>query len=48
MRKKKKLFHRRETILKEEEAHQTWKAKFDPWLIDEYRQVRFILFLYEL
>ncbi|CAM2701580.1 unnamed protein product [Rotaria socialis] len=30
---------RRETIHKEEEAHRVWKAKFDPWLIDEYREM---------
>jgi hypothetical protein len=45
MRRKKKFFYRRETVLKEEEAHRTWKAKFDPWLIDEYQEVRLILFL---
>ncbi|CAF0779356.1 unnamed protein product [Rotaria sordida] len=30
---------RRETIHKAEEAHRIWKAKFDPWLIDEYREM---------
>ncbi|CAF0815327.1 unnamed protein product [Rotaria sp. Silwood1] len=30
---------RRETLRKEEEAHRIWKAKFDPWLIDEYREM---------
>jgi hypothetical protein len=34
------FFIRRETVLKEEEAKQTWKAKYDPWFIDEYRKVR--------
>ncbi|CAM4818985.1 unnamed protein product [Rotaria magnacalcarata] len=29
----------RETIHKEEEAHRLWKAKFEPWLIDEYREM---------
>ncbi len=34
---------RRETIHKEEEARRTWTAKFNPWLIKEYRQVRLFL-----
>jgi hypothetical protein len=37
--KKEKLFYRREMVFKEEEAQQTWKEKYDPWLIDEYREV---------
>jgi len=43
-RKKTILFYRRETVRKEEEAHRAWNAKFDPWLVDEYRKVRFIRF----
>lgn len=35
---------RKEIIHKEEEARRTWTAKFNPWLIDEYRQVRSIAF----
>jgi hypothetical protein len=27
-------------MLKEKEAHRAWTTKFNPWLIDEYRQVR--------
>jgi hypothetical protein len=42
MREEHKSFCRRETILKEEETNRIWKAKFDPWLIDQYREVRFI------
>jgi hypothetical protein len=42
--KKEKEFYRKETIIKEQEARRTWTAKFDPWLIDEYRQVRFLSF----
>ncbi|CAF2395292.1 unnamed protein product [Rotaria sp. Silwood2] len=30
---------RREILHKEEESHRIWKAKFDPWLIDEYREM---------
>ena len=45
MREKKTiLFYRRETTRKEEEAQRTWNTKFDPWLVDEYRKVRFIIF----
>ncbi len=40
------FFIRRETVLKEEEAKRTWKAKYDPWLIDEYREVRQISLIY--
>ena len=32
---------RKEIIHKEQEARRAWTAKFDPWLIEEYRQVRF-------
>lgn len=35
------FYFRRETIRKEEEAQRAWNEKFDPWLIDEYREVRF-------
>ncbi len=31
-------------ILKEEETHRTWKEKYDPWLTNEYREVRLIFF----
>ncbi len=34
------FFTRKETLIKEEEACRVWTAKFDPWLIKEYRQVR--------
>ena len=34
------MYFRRETIVREQEARRAWSAKFDPWLIDEYRQVR--------
>jgi len=45
MGEKKPIFsYRRETVRKEEEAHRAWNAKFDPWLVDEYRKVRFIRF----
>ncbi|CAF2404623.1 unnamed protein product [Rotaria sp. Silwood2] len=30
---------RKEIIHKEQEAHRAWTTKFDPWLIDEYRQM---------
>lgn len=43
MRREKKgndLYYRRETVMKEEEAQRTWKAKYDPWLINEYKEVR--------
>ncbi|CAF1052222.1 unnamed protein product [Adineta steineri] len=30
---------KRETILKEQEAHRTWTKKYDPWFINEYRQM---------
>jgi len=41
---KKEFFYRKEKIIKEQEARRTWTAKFDPWLIVEYRQVRFLSF----
>lgn len=35
-----KDFHfRKETINKEWQSTRSWTAKFDPWFIDEYRQV---------
>ncbi|CAF0761771.1 unnamed protein product [Rotaria sordida] len=30
---------RKEIIHKQQEAHRAWITKFDPWLIDEYRQM---------
>ena len=35
---------RRETVAKEEEAKRTWKANYDPWLTDAYREVRGMVF----
>jgi hypothetical protein len=46
MRKENKSFYRRETILKEEESHRIWKEKFDPWLTEQYREVRFYSFFF--
>ncbi|CAF4860326.1 unnamed protein product, partial [Rotaria socialis] len=33
---------RKEIIQKEQEARRAWTVKFNPWLIDEYRQVSYI------
>ncbi len=42
------FFPRKETLIKEEEACRVWTAKFDPWLIKEYREVRVFLERYFL